>query len=90
MRKERKKADVCRVVFITLFIDSFNLNFPGILFYPDFATFIGLMLDPSTHNRPFADKHDKVGMDGVPNCIIFQLSRVCQFMQMSYISKVVD
>ena len=25
------------------------------------------MLDPSTHNRPFADKRDKVGRDGVPN-----------------------
>ena len=24
------------------------------------------MLDPPTHNRPFADKRDKVGMDGVP------------------------
>ena len=23
------------------------------------------MLDPSTHNRPFADKRDKMGMDGV-------------------------
>ena len=24
------------------------------------------MIDPPTHNRPFADKRDKVGMDGVP------------------------
>ena len=24
------------------------------------------MLDPPTHNRPFANKRDKVGMDGVP------------------------
>ena len=24
------------------------------------------MLDPPTHNRPFADKRDKVGVDGVP------------------------
>ena len=24
------------------------------------------MFDPSTHNRPFADKRDKVCMDGVP------------------------
>ena len=24
------------------------------------------MLNPPTHNRPFADKRDKVGMDGVP------------------------
>ena len=24
------------------------------------------MLDPPTHNRPFADKRDKVGMDVVP------------------------
>ena len=24
------------------------------------------MLDPPTQNRPFADKRDKVGMDGVP------------------------
>ena len=24
------------------------------------------MLDPPTHNRPFADKRNKVGMDGVP------------------------
>jgi len=31
-----------------------------------FATLIGLMLDPSTHNHSFADKRDKVGMDGVP------------------------
>ena len=26
------------------------------------------MLDPTIHNRPFADKRDKVGMDGVPYC----------------------
>ena len=25
------------------------------------------MVDPSTHNRPFADKRDKLGMDAVPN-----------------------
>ena len=31
-----------------------------------FVTLIGRMLDPPTHNRPFADKRDKVGMDGVP------------------------
>ena len=24
------------------------------------------MLDPLTHNRPFADKHDIKGMDGIP------------------------
>ena len=24
------------------------------------------MLDPPTHNRPFADKRDKVGIDCVP------------------------
>ena len=36
-----------------------------ILFYPLFKL-IGPMLDPPTHNRPFADKRDKVGMDGVP------------------------
>ena len=27
------------------------------------------MLDTPTHNRPFADKCDKVGMDGVPYII---------------------
>ena len=25
------------------------------------------MFDPPTHNFPFADKREKVGMDGVPN-----------------------
>ena len=30
------------------------------------ATLIGPMLDPLTHNRPFADKRDLVGMDCVP------------------------
>ena len=34
MRKERKVADARRVVVITLFIDSFNLNFSVILLYP--------------------------------------------------------
>ena len=34
MRKERKVADASRVVFITLFIDSFYLNFSVILLYP--------------------------------------------------------
>ena len=28
------------------------------------------MLNPPTHNRPFADKRDKVGMDGVPKEIM--------------------
>ena len=27
------------------------------------------MLDPPTHNRPFADKRDKAGMDGVPKIL---------------------
>ena len=31
-----------------------------------FATLIGPMLGPPTHNRPFADRRDKVGMNGVP------------------------
>ena len=31
-----------------------------------FVTLIGLMLDPPTNNRQFADKCGKVGMDGVP------------------------
>ena len=35
-------------------------------YYTQFATLIGLMLDPPIHNRPFADKRDKVGIDGVP------------------------
>ena len=30
------------------------------------------MLDPPTHNLPFADKRDKVGMDGVPKEPHFQ------------------
>ena len=29
------------------------------------------MLDPPTNNRPFADKRDKVGMDGFPKCFIY-------------------
>ena len=36
------------------------------ILFTHFATLIGPMLDPPTHNRPFADKRDKVGMDGVP------------------------
>ena len=27
------------------------------------------MLDPPIHNRPFADKRDKLGMDGVPTLV---------------------
>ena len=65
MRKERNLADARRVVFITLFIYSFNLNFTVILLYP-LATLIAQGLDPPTHNRPFDDKRDKVGMDVVP------------------------
>ena len=34
--------------------------------FTHFATLIDPMLDPPSHNRPFADKRDKGGMDGVP------------------------
>ena len=34
--------------------------------FSHFSTLIVAVLDPPTHNRPFADKHDKVGIDGVP------------------------
>ena len=33
------------------------------------------MLDPPTHNRPFADKCDKEGMDGVPYNAVLDLSK---------------
>ena len=66
IRKERKVADALRVVFITPFIDSFNLNFSKI-YCTHFATLIVQGLDPPTHNRPFDDKRHKVGMDVVPN-----------------------
>ena len=36
-----------------------------IFWFSHFATLIDPMLDLPTHNRPFADKRDKVGMDGV-------------------------
>ena len=29
-------------------------------------TLIGKVFDPPTNNRPFADKRDKVGTDGIP------------------------
>ena len=37
------------------------------------------MLDPPTHNRPFADKRDKVGMDGIPKSIIDPKSQTSTF-----------
>ena len=33
------------------------------------------MLDPPTHNRPFANKPDKVGMDGVPKFLNVRVGR---------------
>ena len=36
--------------------------------FTHFATLICPMLDPPTTIVPFADKRDKVGMDGVPKC----------------------
>ena len=35
-------------------------------YFTHFATLIDPMPDPPIHNRSFADKRDKVGMDGVP------------------------
>ena len=37
------------------------------------------MLDPPTHNRPFADKRDKVGMDFVIHCIKLTYSILIYF-----------
>ena len=54
MRNERKVADICRVEFIALSINSFNLKLSAILF----SMLICQMFDP--HNQPMADKRDSV------------------------------
>ena len=51
------------------------------ILFTHFATLIGLVLDPLTHNRPFADKRDKVGMDGVPKLQewrLFEKESLCE------------
>ena len=51
-----------------VFLSSLLRDVTKILYFnlADFITLIGPILDPPTHNRPFADKRDKMGMDGVP------------------------
>ena len=46
------------------------------------------MLDPPTHNRPFADKCDKVGMNGVPKSPIggmnfFERPKYCKIAKVT-------
>ena len=54
----------------SLLIGPFQTRDKTFIFqFSHFATLIGPILDPPTHNRPFADKRDKVGMDGVPKTL---------------------
>ena len=51
----------------SLLIGTFQKREQNFIFqFSRFATLIGPMSDPPTHNCPFADKRDKMGMDGVP------------------------
>ena len=54
----------------SLLIGPFQTRDKTFIFqFSHFATLIDPILDPTTHNRPFADKRDKVGIDGVPKTL---------------------